>query len=110
MELDEIEALARRGDNGKAACAIRLRAARHAAELTQKDVADRIGRRTTAVSAMENGVNFPSFEIMRFYWRNHRIDFNFLMIGDVEKLPADVLDRLGPALREAADAWDQKAR
>jgi hypothetical protein len=44
---------------------------------------------------------------MRFYFRAHRIDFNFLMHGDFAQLPADVQAQIFDALPSAKRALDQ---
>lgn len=110
MDLERIEALARKGSIEQLACAIRLRAARLSVGLTQADVAQALGRRTQTISNMEKARSLPSAEVMRYFWRQHRIDFNFLMAGDAGGLRADDLERLLPALEDANSVWDQKSR
>jgi DNA-binding XRE family transcriptional regulator len=111
MTSDEKQALAHTGDMGIAACAIRLRAARHAAQLTQTDLANALGlKRTTNISNMEKALTYPNREVMSYFFREHRIDFNFLMSGHYAQLPGDLQDRLFPALVIACSEWDQTAR
>lgn len=111
MTSDEKEALARTGDMGIAACAIRLRAARHVASLTQTQLASALGwKRTTNISNMEKAHTYPNREVMSYFFREHRIDFNFLMSGHYAQLPGDVQERLFPALEVASNEWDQTAR
>lgn len=108
MTSDEKQALARTGDMGIAACAIRLRAARHAADLSQTGLANALGlKRTTNISNMEKALTYPNREVMSYFFREHRIDFNFLMSGHYSQLPGDVQDRLFPALEVAGNEWDQ---
>lgn len=109
MDMSDKPAYARTGDTGLVACAIRLRAARSACGLTQKDVANAIGLgRTTNISNMETALSYPNREIMSFFYREHRIDFNFLMAGLYAQLPGDVQERLFPALEAAASEWDRR--
>lgn len=108
MTTDEKERLAMSGSIDLAACAIRLAAARIAAELLQKDVAAAIGKQRSAIGNMEQGRSFPSVSVMRYFYREHRIDFNFVMHGDFAQLPSDVQSRLFPALEAAKHEWDQK--
>jgi len=44
---------------------------------------------------------------MRYFYRAHRIDFNFLLHGDFAQLPADVQARLFAALEALSNAPDQ---
>lgn len=90
MKLNEKEALVRLGDMSKDACAARLIAARRTSKLSQLDVAEAAGIQNNSLNNMEKGRQFPNREIMRYYFRAHRIDFNFLMHGDFAQLPHDV--------------------
>lgn len=108
MTIDEQERLARTGDMGKEACAIRLRAARLCAGLNQLDTAKAVGIKKTTYNNMEMALSFPSREVMRWFYRAQRIDFNFLMNGDFAQLPSDVRDRLFPALSAASSEWDRQ--
>lgn len=75
----------------------------------QKDIAEAVGIKKTAYSNMETGRSFPSRTVMRWFYRLHRIDFNFLMHGDFAQLPGDVQDRLFPALATASSEWGRKS-
>lgn len=109
MDSKQKQQLAHTGSLDAAASAIRLRAARMAAGLSQKQLAKALGMpRTTNISNMERALSFPNREIMSFLWREHRIDFNFLMSGSYAQLPGDVQDRLFAALEVANSEWDQK--
>lgn len=111
MTSDDKHALARTGDMGIAACAIRLKAARQAAGLTQTQLATALGlKRTTNISNMEKALTFPNREVMSYFFREHRIDFNFLMSGHYAQLPGDVQAALFPALEVASNEWDQTQR
>lgn len=108
MNYEEKRVLARLGDMGAAACAIRLRAARAVVGLRQNDMAAAIGVKKTTYNNAEAGLTFPSREVMRHFYLEHRIDFNFLMNGDFAQLPGDVQDRLFAALAIANSEWDKR--
>jgi hypothetical protein len=44
---------------------------------------------------------------MRYFFRSHRIDFNFLIHGEFAQLPADVQDRLFSALEALSSGQGQ---
>lgn len=109
MSIDEKEKLARTGDMGIEACAVRLLAARRAAGFSsQKAFADYCGIGNTSYNNMEKGMQFPNREVMKALYRGHRIDFNFMINGDFSQLPLDVLTRIFDELPDANSAWDQK--
>ena len=110
MSLEEKEKLAHTGDVGQAASAIRLIAARMFANMTQAQFADASGVRRQALSNMELGLSYPNRQVMKYLYRAHRLDFNFLMHGDFAQLPQDVQDRLFATLAAANSAWDQRQR
>ena len=60
------------------------------------------------LSNAENGLTYPSREILSTFWRSYRIDFNFMINGDFATLPADVQERLFPALEAATNEWGRK--
>ncbi len=108
MDFDEKNRLAHHGDMGVKACAIRLRAARYASDFErQLDFANASGVSKTSLNNMEKGLQFPNRDVMKFLYRGHRIDFNFLMNGDYVQLPGDVQDQLFASLRRANSEWDQ---
>jgi DNA-binding XRE family transcriptional regulator len=110
MSIDQKEQLSRKGDMGVEACAIRLIAARHASgAVNQKAFAEACGVSYTSYNNMEKGRQFPNREVMRYLFRGHRIDFNFMMNGDFSQLPHDVLDLVFAQLPAASIAWDQKS-
>ncbi|SIT11327.1 helix-turn-helix domain-containing protein [Paracoccus saliphilus] len=110
MNSEQKHSLAHTGDMGIVACAIRLKAARYAANLMQTELARSLGlKRTTNISNMEKAHTFPNREIMSYFFKEHRIDFNFLMSGHYSQLPGDVQDRLFPALEVANSEWEQTA-
>ena len=108
MKTTEKERLSHVGDMSLAACAIRLVAARAAAGVSQVDVANAAGIGKTAYSNMETGRSFPGRAVMKYFFREHRIDFNFLIHGDFGQLPGDVQEALFAALPDANSAWDQR--
>jgi Helix-turn-helix. len=107
MNLAEKEQLTHLGDMSKNACAVRLLAARLSTGMTQSEASQQSGVPTNSLNNMERGRQFPNREIMRFYFRAHRIDFNFLMHGDFAQLPADIQAQIFDALPTAKRALDQ---
>lgn len=103
METRSKTDLARTGDESTEAAALRLRAARDAVGLSQIDLGNAVGRGKSAISNMEKARSFVSMDVMRYLFREHRIDFNFMMAGLYAQLPGDVQDRLFVAL-EALDS------
>ncbi len=108
MDIDEKDRLARSGDMGLEACAIRLIAARLLSGATQKDLADQVGVKKTTWNNMEAGLSYPSRPAMRLAYRTLRLDFNFMMNGDWAQLPADLHARLFECLALAEHEWDRK--
>ncbi|PTE19931.1 hypothetical protein C5F48_20290 [Cereibacter changlensis JA139] len=108
MQLDQKIALAMTGDDSKKAQAIRLRAARHMIGLDQKTLGSEVGLKKTAISNMEMALSYPSLPVMRYLYRAHRVDFNFMMNGDFAQLPGDVQASLFPHLEDARREWDRK--
>ena len=109
MDLNIRETLARKGDMGIVACAIRLAAARLVTGLAQKDLAAEADVSKTAMNNAERALTYPSREVMVYLFRAHRIDFNFILHGDFAQLPGDVQAKLFPALEAATSEWDRKA-
>lgn len=97
MTHDELERLFRQGDNSNEALRIRLIAARKASGLDQKGVADAIGVPKTTYHSQESR-GAPSIRTGRYFYRAHRIDFNFLFNGDFAQLPSDVREKLAEAI------------
>lgn len=108
MDFEQKQRLAWSGDMGLAACAVRLRAARHVAGLQQKEMAEECGVSKTVYNNAEAGSTYPNRAVMKHFYRAYRIDFNFLMNGDFAQLPGDVQERLFPALESANAEWDRK--
>lgn len=100
MNIEQKEQLARRADMSREAMALRLRAARKAVGLGQEGLARDMGEGMTKqkLRNAEKADNDPPKSLMRYFYRAHRIDFNFLIHGDFAQLPADVQARLFDAL------------
>lgn len=96
MDIETKERLARLGDMSKEAIARRLVAARKSTGMGPDQLARHMGEGMTKqkVRNAEKADNYPSNAFMRYFFRQHRIDFNFLIHGDFAQLPADVQDRL----------------
>lgn len=109
MNVDDFTALARTNDMGLAATAIRLRAAFLATGLKQhSDFAKAAGISKTVLSNAMAGSTYPNRDVMKYLYRAHRIDFNFIMNGDFSQLPGDVQRRLFETLEVAQYEWDQR--
>ncbi|QRZ14706.1 XRE family transcriptional regulator [Paracoccus methylovorus] len=109
MDIETKAKLARLNDMGLEATAIRLRAAFVASGLQQqKDLASAAGISKTVLSNAMAGSTYPNRDLMKYLFRAHRIDFQFMMNGDFAQLPGDVQDRLFPALEAATSEWDRK--
>lgn len=109
MEIEQKEQLARRGDMSRAAMALRILAARKAIGLGQDQLARDMGEGMTKqkLRNAEKADNDPPKTLMRYFYRAHRIDFNFLLHGDFAQLPADVQTRLFSALEALSSGLDQ---
>lgn len=107
----EKERLARRHDDSLEACALRFRAARTLTGLTQLQCAEAAGISPTAWNNAEAARNYPTLTAMRWLYRAHRIDFNFLMAGDFAQLPADIQSSLFDviAVIHAKSSTDRKS-
>lgn len=93
MDIEQKERLARLGDISPEAVHTRLLAARNSIDMKQQDVAAAVGLKKTTFNSQEvRGA--PSATTMRYYHRQHRIDFNFILHGDFAQLPQDVQERL----------------
>lgn len=101
MNIDEKEALARLGDTSAEAISVRLRAARTSTGLSQKAFAEAAEVGQTTYNSQEIKGS-PSIAVMRYLYRGHRIDFNFVLHGDFSHLPPDVQTALFAALSDAS--------
>lgn len=98
MLIDEKEALTQRTVVSPDAIARRLKAARMVAEPKQKEFAAQVGLSPTTYNSQETK-GAPSMKVMEYLYKNHRIDFNFVLFGDFLTLPGDVQSALFEALR-----------
>jgi DNA-binding XRE family transcriptional regulator len=108
---DDLEELCRLGDMTKEAVALRLRAAREAIDptLSQRGMAALVSATPQTYGNWETAVAYPSLAAMRYLFRRHRIDFNFILHGDFAQLPSDVQEKLFAALRHLKSTPDQKS-
>jgi len=109
MNIIEKETLSRLGDMSVEACSARLVAARQTTGMSQLEVSQQADVANNSLNNMERGRQFPNREIMRYFYRAHRIDFNFLMHGDFAQLPQNVQAALFEKLAGAGSAPDQKS-
>lgn len=111
MEIEEKERLALTRDTSKEAAARRILAARLSIPLGQDELARDMGGGMTKqkLRNAEKADNYPSLALMRYFYRAHRIDFNFLIHGDYVQLPSDVQDRLFAALATLSNEADLEA-
>jgi DNA-binding XRE family transcriptional regulator len=109
---DDLYALARLGDMSKEAVAFRVRAARESIQprVSQKDMATRVGATNTTYGNWETGVAYVSLGAMLYLYRSHRIDFNFVLHGNLDQLPHDVREALIAAMRRVRTRLDQSPR
>ena len=108
MDSSEKRALAMTGRSDSEAAGLRVCAARLFAGLSKAELAESIGRGRTLVANIERGLSFPSRELMLFFYQEHRLDFNYFIVGDYAQLPAGVLDRLFDCLADAKQDVAQK--
>lgn len=86
--------LAMAGRSDVIATAIRMKAARLAAGLSQDALADAMGQGISSISNIERARNFPGWPILIYFFEEHRVDLNFLVTGAYSQLPGDVQERL----------------
>lgn len=108
MNWDQKERLMLTGDSSKEAVGVRLKAARQVAGISQVELGNAIGKVTSAVNNMEKARSFASIDVMRYFYREHRIDFNYFIAGLYSQLPADVQDDLLAALQDLTETSDPK--
>lgn len=100
MTIEYREKLFRLNDDSDEAVAMRLRAAREVAGFRkQRDFAAALDLNYQTYHSQEKKGR-PSPSTVRFLYRNHRIDFNFVYNGDFLQLPGDVQVALEAALSE----------
>jgi DNA-binding XRE family transcriptional regulator len=101
MDIEQKEQLALTGDISPEAIRTRLLAARKSIGMQQLEVAKQLDLKKTTFHSQESR-GAPGLKTMRYYYRQHRIDFNFILHGDFSQLPQDVQDRLFDALLQNA--------
>lgn len=96
-DLDARERLARTGDTSDEAIALRLKAAERVSGMTQKEIAAQLGLSPTTLNSQVRSGR-PSIKLMRYFYRSFRVDFNFILHGDLPQLPTNVQRELLAAL------------
>lgn len=99
--------MTRMGEASKEACAYRLAAAGAATGLSKTELCRRAGVSLTSYLNTLAALSYPSRKVMLYLHREHRIDFNFILHGDFQQLPADVQERLFAALKTQSPPSDQ---
>jgi len=94
MTFEEKEQLARTRNSSKEAAGLRLKAARLLTGLSQEQFGLKAGVGKAAINNAEKARAFPGRDAMIYLHREHRVDFNFLIVGEFVQLPQDVQDRL----------------
>ena len=110
MHHTEKDKLALRGNDSKEASAKRVKAARFVTGLNQLQFGKAAGISKAAVSNIEKTLSFPTRPLMQFLFRDHRIDFNFMINGDYAQLPSDVQDALFEQLSNVHNGRDPTKR
>ncbi len=98
---DAREQLARTGDTSNEAISLRLKAAERVTGLAQKEIAAHLGLSPTTLNSQVRSGR-PSIKLMRYFYRSFRVDFNFILHGDLPQLPSDVQVELLAALGDLA--------
>lgn len=104
MNTTDKTAVAFTGRSDEVAVAIRMKAARLVANLSQKELANAVDRQISNVSNVERAKNLPGWGIMLYFHHAHRIDVNFLMTGNYAQLPGDVQSEIFPHLVDIVKA------
>lgn len=94
MEKSRKNLLALTGRSDNAAVAIRTKAARLFAGLSQEGLAGAINRGVSNVSNIERGRNLPGWSMLLVLYEQYRVDLNFIVTGAYSQLPGDVQDGL----------------
>lgn len=108
MEESEKNALTLKHDESSQAAGVRLRAARFYVDLGQLELGKAAGVTKSAISNCERGDSYPSRKLMRYFYRNHRIDYNYFIDGEWIDLPGSVQEKLFPLLKTAHSELDQE--
>ncbi|WP_072858337.1 helix-turn-helix transcriptional regulator [Loktanella atrilutea] len=105
MDIEEKERLTGFRDTSDEAISRRLAAARIATGLGQRDLAEAMGKNHKTYAYQEKAGR-PSVDVIRFLYRNHNIDFNFILHGDFQHLPIGVQAKLFEALSSLSPSGD----
>lgn len=99
MTHDELEKLFCFADDTNEAVSKRLIAARKATGLQQQEIAAAVGIPKQTYNSQEKR-GAPSIRVGRYFYRAHRMDFNYLFYGDFLHLDEEVRERLVHALSD----------
>lgn len=99
---EEKAMLLKQRDGSKEAVTYRLKLARKAAGVMPVQLARESGVTIQTYSNQENGVVYPSRQVMRTLYRSYGIDYNFLFEGDFNHLSPDTQARLFQAAADEA--------
>jgi transcriptional regulator with XRE-family HTH domain len=89
MDFEAKEKLAGAGDTSPEAIHRRLVAIRKITGLTGKNIAEAAGIKYTTYHAQEKAGS-PSVRLMTYYLKAFQVDYNFILGGDLSRLPADI--------------------
>lgn len=103
MDVELKKQLARFGRSDKEAAAVRLRAARKVAKLSQDQLGELGGVKKSSISNMEHARAFPNRAILIHLFDECRIDANFMLLGHFAQLPGDVQEALFLALESESN-------
>ncbi|QDP64875.1 MAG: hypothetical protein Unbinned5081contig1001_32 [Prokaryotic dsDNA virus sp.] len=99
MDLNEKLQLSMTDDMSKSAVCRRFRAAVRASGYeSQQAFANAAGVGVSSVNNVFKEIQYPSRQMMMSMFRGHRIDFNFILVGQFNQLPSDVQALLFAAL------------
>lgn len=95
MNLEQKTQLARTDDMSKQAVCLRFRAAVKASGYdSQQAFANAAGVGVSSVNNVFKEIQYPSRQMMASLFRGHRVDFNFILVGQFNQLHSDVQDAL----------------
>ena len=106
MDIEVMKAVALTGRHDQTAVALRLRAARRYANMSQAELADAVSRQKATISNIERGRSYPSIELMMYFWDGFRVDVNFIVAGQFAQLASDVQHGLFQELVEIVQTTD----
>jgi hypothetical protein len=108
MDIEEKERLTDFRDTSDQAVSRRLAAARIAIGLNQKQLAEAVDLKHKTYATQEK-LGRPSVAVIRFLYRNHFIDFNFILHGDFQQLPGATQTALFEALASIGPSHDLRS-